>query len=328
MKQVSRIITIILVLVVILSSLFFINKKFFEKSTNKQYNILVVFKTMDKSIEFWQTVRTGIEAAAKEFDVLVTITGVEVESDIQGQIHILEDSIKDKPDAIVLAANDYNALVPVCEEIVKKGIKLICFDSAINSDLANSFIATDNIKAGKQMGETLSKLINSKSKIVIISHVKGSATAIEREKGFKLGLAQNLQDKVIGTYFSNTSEAKAFEIAMDILSKRSDIAGIAGLNEPSTVGAAKAIKQLGLIGKVKLVGFDSSINEIKLIEEGVIQATVVQKPFNMGYLSIKTAVEALKGQKVAKRLDTGSQNITKENMYSIENQKLLFPFGD
>ncbi|MOA19354.1 hypothetical protein D3C78_1397310 [compost metagenome] len=77
---------------------------------------------------------------------------------------------------------------------------------------------------------------------------------------------------------------------------------------------------------VKLIGFDSSMKEISYLEEGVLQATIVQKPFNMGYLAVKTVIDARNGLKVQPKIDTGSEIITKENMYASDVQKLLFPF--
>ena len=92
------------------------------------------------------------------------------------------------------------------------------------------------------------------------------------------------------------------------------------------MGAGRAIRELGLVGKVKLVGFDSSVKEVKLLEEGVLQSTIVQKPFNIGYLGIKTAVSVIEGDKMPRHIYTDSVIINKDNMYTEENQKLLFPF--
>ncbi len=96
--------------------------------------------------------------------------------------------------------------------------------------------------------------------------------------------------------------------------------------DPSTVGAGHAIKELGLEGEITLVGFDSSISEVKLLQEGILQATIVQRPFNMGYLGITTALDKINGKKVQSYVDTGSVVITLENMNEDEHQKLLFPF--
>jgi ribose transport system substrate-binding protein len=301
------------------------DKGYSMKSSNKQPHIVVILKTIDFKIEFWKIARDGIEVARKEFDVQVEIKGAQSEFDVAEQIQILEQAILTKPDAIVLAASDYKTITPIAEKIRKKGIPLVIIDSGINSDIANSFIATDNIAAGHKMGELLSKLVDPSKRIAIVSHVQGSSTAILREQGARSGLSANFSSTIEGPYFSNGSLERAYEITKELLKDHPDIGGIAGLNEITTLGAAQAIKELGLKGQVKLVGFDGSRDEIKLIEEGVIQAVVIQKPFNMGYLGIKTAFQVLNGQKVDKTIDTGAQVINHENMYSIENQKLLFP---
>lgn len=128
------------------------------------------------------------------------------------------------------------------------------------------------------------------------------------------------------TEYSDGLPDKAYEVVRSLLRRQPELAGIVALNEPSTVGAARAIQEAGAAGRVKLIGFDSSMSEIDYLEREVLQATVVQKPFNMGYLAIKTAIRAALGQKVEPQISTGSVVITKKNMFSSENQKLLFPF--
>ena len=104
-----------------------------------------------------------------------------------------------------------------------------------------------------------------------------------------------------------------------------DINVIVGLNEYSSVGAARAITDLGLMGQVRMIGFDSSIKEVKYLEDGTFEAIVVQKPLNMGYLSIEKTVELLERKEIPESVDSGSVLIVKETMYTEENQKLLFP---
>jgi ribose transport system substrate-binding protein len=324
-KNIYRIaFTIILLLSLIIAVFFVFNS--IDSRPEKQPLVIVVLKTSDQSVDFWQSVRAGVNSAAKEFNVKVEIKAPQNETDIDGEIKILQDSIKEKPNAIVLAALDYNLCIPVCQQIVKSGIKLITMDSGINSNIPLSFVATDNIEASKNQGKELSSLLNTNSKIAIISIVNGASTAMDRENGLKLGLTKQQVENIVGTYYSNSLKSTAYDITKQLLLNHPDIEGIAALNEQGASGAAEAISELGLSGKVKLVGFDSSIEEIKYIESGTIQATVIQKPFNMGYIAVKTSYQAINHISVSKRINTGSQLITKSNMYSIENQKLLFPF--
>ncbi|HEY5562433.1 MAG TPA: substrate-binding domain-containing protein [Clostridiaceae bacterium] len=104
------------------------------------------------------------------------------------------------------------------------------------------------------------------------------------------------------------------------------INGIFGANQQSLEGIAQAVKELGKTNSIKIVGFDSSYTIISDLENGIIDAIVVQRPYNMGYLSVKAAVDAIKGKKLPSNIYTNFQLITKENIYTPENEKLLFPF--
>lgn len=318
----------VIAVIILLAAVIGIYKWAASQRAEKTVDIVVTVKATGQMIDFWKVLITGVEEASREFGANATVIGPPTEMETDIQIEQLEQAIREKPDAIVMAATDYNRLVPVAEQIVKAGIKLITVDSGINSDEALSFIATDNIAAGEKAGAEMAKLLpeSGSSKIAIMSYVHGTSSQLEREKGVRQWLERHSQVRVTNTFYSEGRLEKAYELTKELLSGDPGINGIVGLNEPSTVGAARAIQELGLGGKVKLVGFDSSVDEVKLIEGGVLQATVVQKPYNMGYLSVKTAIEAVRGKKVSKRIDTESVIINKDNMYTEQNQKLLFPF--
>ncbi|WP_372635714.1 substrate-binding domain-containing protein [Cohnella sp.] len=293
----------------------------------KPLNVTVVIKSVSKEMEFWQVLTEGVHAAGKEFGVNARVVGPQRETDIDIQIDMLRQVVREKPDVILLAAADYNRLAPLAEEIDKAGIPIITIDSGVNSRIPRSFIATDNVEAGKEAARKLAGLLEGPAQVAIISYVKETATQIERERGVREVLEADGRFEIVGTYFSDGDENIAYETTKELLRKHPGLKGVVGLNEPSSVGAGRAIKDMGRAGEVLLVGFDSSIDEVRLLEEGVIQATVVQRPFNMGYLGIKTAVDLMGGRKVPASVDTGSLVITKANMYEEENQQLVFPFN-
>lgn len=288
--------------------------------------VTVIVKATEATYEFWRVLTDGAMHAAEEFNVEVDIWGPPTEQGVDEQVALLEKAIAEKPDAIVLAATDYNRLVPAAEKAERKGIKLVIVDSGIASDSPLSVVATDNYKAGQETGRALLRHIEVPAKIALFNFVKNAGSLLERERGVRSVLENTPGLEVLETYYADGSEETAYSMAKRALQEHPDVGGIVGLNEPTAVGAGRAIKDLNLQGKVKLIGFDSSISEIKLLEEGVMQATVIQRPFQMGYLSLKTAVDAVRGKKVPPVIDTESLLITKENMYEEENQKLLFPF--
>ncbi|WP_027092048.1 substrate-binding domain-containing protein [Cohnella thermotolerans] len=288
--------------------------------------IVYIPKTIDPGIEFWEVVRQGVDAAAAELGTDVRVFGADWEKDIDSQIRLALQAIELRPKAIVLSAADYERLVPVARKIRSAGIPLILIDSGINGRYAESLVATDNFEAGRKAGDALKEQLPDGGLVGVVSFIRASSPAIEREKGVLASLREDGRYETVPTVYSDGLPDKAYEATRALLREYPGLAGIAALNEPSTVGAARAIEEAGAAGRVKLIGFDSSTDEIDYLEREVLQAIVVQKPFNMGYLAIKTAMRAYRGQKVEPLISTGSAVITKQNMYGRENQKLLFPF--
>ncbi|MGO4499041.1 substrate-binding domain-containing protein [Paenibacillus sp. 2RAB27] len=292
----------------------------------KNNAIIVIPKTIDPHVEFWQVLTQGVFAAAKEYNAEIKILGTASESQIEEQIKLVEQAIAEKPKAIILAATDYNRLVPVAQRAIDAGITLITVDSGLAGGVSESFIATDNYAAGRKAVETMKGYVQGPATYAIVSFVKTSTTQMDRENGVRDSLNSDASVKLLDSLYSNGSEDKAYEQTKELLREHSEIKGIFGLNEVSTIGAGRALKEMDLGRTIKLVGFDSSMNEISFLEAGILQGTVVQKPFNMGYLAVKTALQAHRGETVKRVVDTGSEVITKDNMYTNENQKLLFPF--
>lgn len=263
--------------------------------------------------------------ASKEYNVNLTVVAPSDEANYKEQNELISEAIKKKPDAILLSPSSYTETKDMAEKIKENGIKLILIDCTIDSDLADSIVSTGNYDAGEKMGIYMKNLINKETKIAIVSHVKESSTAIDRENGLRDTLGDD-EDKIVDVVFCESKYDKAYNLTKQLTEEHPDINIIAALNEYSSIGAAKAIKELGLSKQIVIIGFDNSIEEVKLLEEGVINAIVIQKPFNMGYFGIEQAVNIVKGQNYIKYLDCGSELIIKEDMYTEENQKMLFPF--
>ena len=311
-------------------ALFMVISFSFEKDTTVNLKLKEPLQIVLKSIEgqpmdFWDVVISGINEAAREFGVSVELSGPRYEKEINRQINILDRVINLHPPLIILAASDYKRLAESVEKAHDQGIPVVTMDSGVDSRVPVSFIATDNRSAGVKVGQEMKRLIktNPLKTIAIVSHIKETATAIDREAGVRDALEG---EKILGTWFCDVEQEKAYRITLELI-KNPDLGGIVALNEVATLGVARAIKENGLQDKIAVVGFDNAIKELSYLEAGVIKATVVQQPYNMGYLAVKTAVDYLKGEKVSSFIDTGSILITKSNMFKREYQELLFPFG-
>ena len=111
------------------------------------------------------------------------------------------------------------------------------------------------------------------------------------------------------------------------MDKYLDLKIVAGMNEYSSVGAARAVKSAGAQERIQVVGIDSSQEAVQLMENGVFKGLVVQKAFKMGYMGVKETVLMLRGKSYEKDVNSGCELVTPENMYNSEIEKLLFPFN-
>ncbi|SET50053.1 substrate-binding domain-containing protein [Paenibacillus sp. NFR01] len=306
--------------------------------TDKTRNVHLIVK-MNQG-DYWNTLRLGAEAAAREFNVNLTFKAPDTESDIDGQIAMVEDSIKEKADVIILAASSYMGLAQVVDQAAYSKIPVISVDAEVGSARVRTYIGSNGYEAGQKSAERLIGLLGGYGEIGIINFTNssqsgtpglssgidyGARDADEREKGF-LNYAARFPDvKVVQISYTTSNITDAEQLTREMLTNHPGIRGIATLNEIASQGAAEVLESQGL-HKIKMVAFDSSPSMMELLQNGTVQATVIQNPFSNGYLAVKCAVEAIEGISVPERVDTGTKLIDLDNMLWPENQKLLFPF--
>ena len=296
-------------------------------STNENKQQISVIVKM-KEASFFNVVKMGAEAAGKEFDADVQYDGPDNEKDIDEQIKLVEEAINNNSNAIVLAASDYNRLAPIVEKATDKNIPVIIIDSQLNSDRIKGFIGTDNFDAGTQLGQTVVSRVGKDCRIAVMNFMKGAASSGMREKGVINTLKEYSGIKVVSNMYCNSDEDIAYKLTEKVIKENSNLNAIVCTNAQSTVGVARAIDANKLSGKIKIIGLDSTPEEISYLEKDVIQALVIQNPFNMGYLGVRYAIDAINNKPIPETTFTSLKVIDKKNMYLPENEKLLFPFSD
>ncbi|MDR3114200.1 MAG: ABC transporter substrate-binding protein [Treponema sp.] len=282
--------------------------------------IKVIFIAMDSIDEHWLKVKAGTEDKAKELgNVTLSFNAPPGKVDANVQLQMVEDAITQKMDAILLAPLDRDALSPGVDRAKAAGIKVIIIDSPVSTSNYDAFLSTDNGAAARTAADQLAALINGTGKVAIINAQPGAGTTMIRENDFKDQISKKYPGiTIVGTQFSDGDKTKALNIATDFMTANPDLAGIYATNEGSTVGAGNAIEQAGKAGVLKFVGFDWSADTKALIERGVLQATMVQNPYQMGYLGVQAAVDAYSGKSIQKAVDTGVTVATKDNKDSIK----------
>ncbi|MDP4164940.1 MAG: substrate-binding domain-containing protein, partial [Bacillota bacterium] len=117
--------------------------------------------------------------------------------------------------------------------------------------------------------------------------------------------------------------AKALNQMTDVLSANPDLKAVFAANEPTAIGVGKAISDAGKAGKIVAIGFDGAPILQEYVKKGVYQAIMVQSPFNMGYMGVKTAWNKIKGKPIKEFIDTGVFSVTTQNIGTDEAQKAL-----
>jgi ribose transport system substrate-binding protein len=295
-------------------------------SCNQQKKRLIGVVPKATSHVFWVAVEKGAKAAAKEFQVDIEWNGAPSETEYARQIQIVDSMINRKVDGLAVAATERRALVASVDRAMKQGIPVTIFDSGIEGENYTSYVATNNYEGGQLGARAMAKLIGGKGEVGLILHAPGSASTMDRERGFTDVIEKEFPEiKIVATQYGMADRSKARAGAENILTAHPNLSGFFGSSEPSTTGASLAVKARGLAGKVKVVAFDASDNLVEDMKAGAIQAMVVQDPFQMGYQAVKTLIDKLDGKTPPKRIDLSAKVIFADEVSKPENQRLLSP---
>lgn len=281
--------------------------------------------------EFWISIHAGAEKAAAAGGVTVDWKGPPREDDRQQQINVVEDFITKRVAGIVLAPLDSQALVPICKEATAAGIPVVIVDSGLNWDGMVSFVATDNKKGGALAADRLGAVLAGKGKVLLMRYQEGSASTMEREAGFLDEIKAKFPaiELVSTDQHGGATIDSAQKTAENLLLKFTALDGIFTPNESTTVGMLLALEDAGHAGKsaakgqVRFVGFDASKKLVAALQAGKIDGLVVQNPFKMGEVGVRTLLDHLAGKPVEKRIDTGCVVATADNMESADVKPLL-----
>jgi len=321
----------LLVLLVILAFAICCTKSNGPLSGKKKLTIAVIPK--GTTHEFWKSIHAGSNKAAGELtaqgtDVEVIWKGPLREDDREQQIQVVEGFAAQGVSGIVLAPLDNRALVRPVSDAQRAGVPTVIIDSGLESDNIVSFVATDNRKGGTLAADRMGQLLNGKGKVLMLRYAEGSASTTEREEGFLSQIKAKFPGiELISTdQYAGATRDTAKRASENLLNRFGDeVQGIFTPNESSTAGMLLALEDIGKAGKISFVGFDSSQRFIDAISANQLHGIVVQNPFNMGYLGVRTMVDNLLGKTVEKKIDTGVMLVTKDNMQSPEVQTLLHP---
>ena len=295
-----------------------------------EYHIEVVSKGFQH--DFWKQVNLGCDAAGKEFGAAVNFVGPPSESHISEQVEQLSNAINKRPDAICFAALDREASLDLIYQAGAAKIPVVTFDSDIGGDTGGAvlaFVATDNRDAGAAAATEMYSRLKDKlaaatparpAHIAVLSQDTTSQSVGDRTVGFIARIVElcgpantsveghvKYEKKVSGAKVvvdvgipAETTDSAANTIAQTLFNQP-NLLGIYGSNEFAAKAVVNVDETLSKLGPDKVIGigFDSGVVQVQAVRDRTLYGAITQNPFMIGYLSVKTAIEAIKGQKVS-----------------------------
>jgi len=280
--------------------------------------------------EFWKSVHAGAVKASQELDVDIVWKGPLKEDDLKGQLDVVDSFVAQGVSGIVVAPLSDKGLAGSVRNAVHAGVPVVVFDSDLKGEDHTSFVATDNVAAGRMAAEELARRMGDAGNVVVLRYLEGSASTAHREEGFLAAIKEHPNVHVVSdNQYGGATTETAFATSENLLAAQKAetgaVQGIFAPNESTTFGMLLALRKANLATKIRFVGFDVSPKLVAAVRDGSIDALVLQSPFNMGYVAVKTMTQHLRGQPVDKRIDTGARVATQANLDTQEIKDLVQP---
>jgi ribose transport system substrate-binding protein len=276
---------------------------------------------------FYTTMDCGARAKAEALGNITIDTQAPERFDQTLLTPILSAVVQTKPDAIMMAPNDRRGMIAPIQAAIDAGVPVLCVDTTIESDIQLGDIATDNLEGGRLAARGLVEAIGGAGKLFVVNVKPGISTTDMREEGFRDALANEFPDVVyLGQEYCNDDANVAAEVTSARLQSDPDLAGIFGTNLFAAHGAAAAVRQQGLQGKVKIVGFDAGPTQVQDLKTEVVDLLIAQHPGDIGEVAIQFLHDFLTTGEVPmpNELVTGATIVTRDNIEDPEVARYLY----
>lgn len=292
--------------------------------TPKCSEIHMILKSGSLDFTFSQIIRSGAKDACQEEGVEFVFKGTDSEDDLEGQLLLLEESIKEEPDVILLSAIDPDSALLLVEEAESKGTKIIWIDSGFEDD-GRGYVGTNNYTAAQNLAKEMAQKIDGKGEIVVLSQSETSSTANLRKMGFIDEIQNYPEVEIVEIVEVGDDIEKAEKITEELIEKYPDLKGIYATNAIVSEGVISACRQNEEQGEIIHFAFDALEEQVDGMEDGFLDGTVLQLPYNMGYEAVKLAVEERNASNV-ENIYIDAVYIEPTDLSNTTIQKMIFPF--
>jgi rhamnose transport system substrate-binding protein len=241
---------------------------------------------------------SGIDEALKELGGSNRISGP-TDASASSQLAIINAAVQQKPDAIIIAGNDPNAVAPALKQAAQRGIKVVGMDSDVAPDARSVFVNQVTTQlVGQNQVESIAKQIDNKGEIAILS---ATANATNQNAWIKV-MKEELKKpeykdiKLVKVAYGDDDDQKSFQETQGLIQAYPNLKGIIS---PTTVGVAAAARYLSTSpqkGKIKLTGLGFPNQMRKFVKDGTVDEFQLWVPKDVGYLAGQAAAALVSGR--------------------------------
>jgi len=276
---------------------------------------------------FYVTMDCGARAKAEALGNITIDTQGPERFDQTLQTPILNAVVQSHPSAIMMAPNDRRGMIAPIQAAIDAGIPVLCVDTTIESDIQLADVATDNVEGGRLAARGLAEAIGGKGKVFVVNVKPGISTTDQREEGFRDAIAKEFPDiEYLGQEYCEDDANIAAQVTSARLQSDPDLSGIFGTNLFAAQGAAAALRQQGLQGKVKMVGFDAGPTQVQDLRSEVVDLLIAQHPGDIGEVAIQLLHDFLTTGTPPdpKELVTGATIVSRDNIDDPDVARYLY----
>jgi ribose transport system substrate-binding protein len=258
-----------------------------DRHSSKEVYYLVA---SDLALPYWQTAAAGFNKAAEQYKVKAKVAGPDGH-DSQAELAALQKAIAAKPAGILISVADAAVLQPGIDAAIQAGIPVITMDSDAPGSHRLYFIGTNNLEAGRLGGRRVIQKLGGKGNVVFFT-LADQANTDERLKGFKEVFATRPDLHIVDVVDIKGDSRKAFDWVQESLALTGarKVDAFVSLESSSSKAVADALKRANATDRL-IVAWDVDPDTLNGIKAGVIDSTVAQKPFTMGYFGLKALDE-------------------------------------
>ena len=265
---------------------------------------------------YYGDVLAGLEDVVKEIKrIELSVRAPKHESDYRELKTLFRQFVRDKPDAIAVCTQSPTA-VRELQILHQANIPVFFFNvpEKVDDPLIRSYVGYDQEEAGKTVGRYLARLLRGRGRLAILEGLPEPTNRL-RVAGFRKALKAFPEIAIVASEQADWMPRLAQKATAGVLRQYEDLDAIFAVSDAMALGAVKAVKARGKLGRIFIVGLDGTKDALQSIKDGALTATLSTGPREMGRILLRTILRSLiKEERIARQISSPINIVSLENV--------------